>query len=169
MSMIYLPKTYGRRAITSERSPWSLFGNCCSSEQTALSAPTALQSTLRTSTIWHSYSIKPHHDANRASPLLGTAVWCLASDETDSVKYHIDYAELYRYETNIIYPPIYAGTCHLSPLNGDADMIGGDFQANVRGVDHYRQFGYKGELIDDAEHYASSHFLHLNCIFLINR
>jgi len=73
-------------------------------------------------------------------------VWCLASDETDSVQYHIDYAELYRYETNIIYPPIYAGTCHLSPLNGDADMIGGDFQANVRGVDHYKQFGYKGKL-----------------------
>jgi hypothetical protein len=72
-------------------------------------------------------------------------VWCLTSDETASVQYHIDYAELYRYETNIIYPPIYAGTCHLSPLNGDADMVGGDFQANVRGVDHYRQFGYKGK------------------------
>jgi len=75
---------------------------------------------------------------------VGTAVWCLCSDETDSVQYHIDYAELYRYETNIIYPPLYAGTCQVSPINGPEDMEGGDFQANVTGVEHYRRFGYKG-------------------------
>ena len=74
----------------------------------------------------------------------GTAVWCLCSDETDSVQYHIDYAELYRYETNVIYPPLYAGTCQVSPFNGDDDMVGGDFQANIRGIEHYREFGYKG-------------------------
>jgi hypothetical protein len=60
------------------------------------------------------------------------------------VQYHIDYAELYRYETNVIYPPLYAGTCQVSPVHGDEDMVGGDFQANVRGIEHYRQFGYKG-------------------------
>ncbi len=75
---------------------------------------------------------------------VGTAVWCLCSDETDSVQYHIDYAELYRYETNIIYPPLYAGTCQVSPISGSEDMEGGDFQANVTGVEHYRRFGYKG-------------------------
>ena len=75
---------------------------------------------------------------------VGTAVWCLCSDETDSVQYHIDYAELYRYETNIIYPPLYAGTCQVSPIHGPDDMEGGDFQANVTGVEHYRRFGYKG-------------------------
>lgn len=76
--------------------------------------------------------------------MLGTAVWCLCSDETDSVQYHIDYAELYRYETNVIYPPMYAGTCQLSPVHSEEDMIGGDFQANIGGVEHYRRFGYKG-------------------------
>jgi len=81
----------------------------------------------------------------------GTAVWCLASDETDSVQYHIDYMELHRYETNTIYPPLYAGTCHVSPLNGETDIKGGGFQANIRGVDHYRQFGYKGKLASEEE------------------
>ena len=76
--------------------------------------------------------------------IVGTAVWCLCSDETDSVQYHIDYAELYRYETNVIYPPLYAGTCQVAPLSGDEDMVGGDFQANVQGIEHYRHFGYKG-------------------------
>jgi len=75
--------------------------------------------------------------------LVGTAVWCLCSDETDSVQYHIDYAELYRYETNIIYPPLYAGTCQVSPINGPEDMEGGDFQANVTGVEHYRRLATK--------------------------
>lgn len=28
----------------------------------------------------------------------GTAVWCLASGATNAVEYHIDYAELYRYQ-----------------------------------------------------------------------
>eukprot|EP01032_Pedospumella_encystans_P015368 gene15368-17582_t len=81
----------------------------------------------------------------------GTAVWCLCSDETDSVQYHIDYAELYRYETNIIYPPLYAGTCQVSPIHGPDDMEGGDFQANVTGVEHYRRFGYKGKLASKEE------------------
>ena len=31
-----------------------------------------------------------------ASAIHGTAVWCLTSGETNSVNYHIDYAELYR-------------------------------------------------------------------------
>lgn len=70
-------------------------------------------------------------------------MWCLCSDETDSVQYHIDYAELYRYETNVIYPPMYAGTCQLSPVHSEEEMIGGDFQANIGGVEHYRKFGYK--------------------------
>ena len=73
----------------------------------------------------------------------GTAVWCLQSDMTTEVEYHIDYAELYRYENNIIYPPIYAGTCHLSPLQ-DGDITGGDFMVNTNGLEHYRKFGYKG-------------------------
>ncbi len=106
----------------------------------------------------------------------GTAVWCLSSGLSNSVSYHIDYAELYRYrsvthqlfsafhnklfvfvcryENNVIHPPLYAGTCQVSPLNCSKEddehcalMSGGDFQANFRGLDHYRQFGYKSRLV----------------------
>lgn len=66
------------------------------------------------------------------------------------MQYHIDYAELYRYETNVIYPPMYAGTCQVSPVHGEEDMIGGDFHANIGGVEHYRKFGYKGKLFRDG-------------------
>ena len=72
----------------------------------------------------------------------GVAVWCLTSGVSNEVQYHIDYAELYRYETNVIHPPLYAGTCQISPLEG-TEMIGGDFYANLGGLDHYKIYGYK--------------------------
>jgi hypothetical protein len=34
--------------------------------------------------------------------MIGTAVWCLQSGMKDEVQYHIDYAELYRYNVIII-------------------------------------------------------------------
>ena len=83
--------------------------------------------------------------ANDMHKIAGTAIWCLSSGVTNKVEYHVDYAELYRYETNIIYPPLYAATCHLSPFQ-DGDMVGGDFQVNLGGLDHYMRFGYKGRL-----------------------
>lgn len=76
--------------------------------------------------------------------IVGTAVWCLTSSSANAVEYHIDYAELYRQERNIIVPPLYAGTCHISPM-ADGDMIGGDLMVNTKGLDHYKQFGYKGD------------------------
>jgi hypothetical protein len=48
-----------------------------------------------------------------------------------------------RYETNIIYPPMYAGTVHVSPLTSTDDIIGGAFEANTEGLAHYAKFGYK--------------------------
>jgi len=80
------------------------------------------------------------------SRIHGTVVWCLSSGVSNSVEYHIDYAELYRYETSVIHPPLYAGTMHLSPFSGTQDMIGGEFMCNTRGLAHYKQFGYKGRL-----------------------
>jgi hypothetical protein len=77
----------------------------------------------------------------------GTAVWCLCSGVTNSVEYHIDYAELYRYETNVIHPPLYAGTCHVTPLGVGGDSIkGGAFCVNMGGIEHYKAFGYKAKL-----------------------
>eukprot|EP00975_Prorocentrum_lima_P036590 7695562-Prorocentrum_lima.AAC.1 len=40
----------------------------------------------------------------------GVAVWGLRSRERNQVEYHIDYAELYRMESNITQPPLFAGT-----------------------------------------------------------
>ena len=80
------------------------------------------------------------------SSIHGTAVWCLCSGVTNSVEYHIDYAELYRYETGEIHPPLYAGTCHISPFQASA-MTGGDFCVNTGGIEHYRRFGYKAKLL----------------------
>jgi hypothetical protein len=80
----------------------------------------------------------------------GVAVWCLSSGLSNEVQYHVDYAELYRYETHIIHPPLYAGTCHISPLQGK-DMTGGDFYANMSGLDHYKQYGYKSLLKPQAD------------------
>jgi len=82
----------------------------------------------------------------------GIAVWCLSSSENQAVDYHIDYAELYRYENNIIIPPLFGGVCHLSPLSDD-QMIGGDFLINEDGLNHYFKYGYKGKLsgIDKLE------------------
>lgn len=74
-----------------------------------------------------------HHRAH------GVAVWCLASGPGASVEYHIDYAELHRYETNEIVPPIFAATYHATK----ASLEGGDFFVNTRGLDHYMERGYK--------------------------
>ena len=84
------------------------------------------------------------HIAKDFSRIHGTVVWCLQSGTSASVTYHIDYAELYRYETDTIHPPLYAGTAHISPKS--ILMKGGDFMANTEGLDHYRRFGYKGRL-----------------------
>lgn len=73
----------------------------------------------------------------------GVAVWCLVSGDNDEVQYHIDYGELHRYETNTIFPPVYAGTCHISPIYTQEDMVGGEFSANIEGIEHYKKFGYK--------------------------
>lgn len=91
---------------------------------------------------------------NDLSYIHGIAIWCLASDELDSVEYHIDYAELYRYENNIIVPPLFAGTIQVTSFNSN-EMEGGDFLVNIDGLNHYKRFGYKGrnvnnnELVDD--------------------
>lgn len=81
----------------------------------------------------------------------GTVVWSLCSSVSSKVEYHIDYAELYRYETNIIHPPLYAGTVQVSPLgtspvSSENFMKGGAFLVNTSGLDHYKKFGYKGKL-----------------------
>lgn len=67
----------------------------------------------------------------------------------------------HRYETNIIYPPLYAGTCHVSPIHGSNDMIGGSFCANIGGIDHYRRFGYKGKTLHTYRHHHHCyHYYH---------
>lgn len=99
----------------------------------------------------------------------GVAVWVIASDCDDETEYHLDYAELVRFETNVIVPPVYGATLHVSPLrNADVgcsaagdesvpvaakaseqpldelpEFDGGAFFVNRRGLVHYEQYGYK--------------------------
>jgi len=79
----------------------------------------------------------------------GVAVWALSAVEKSQVEYHIDYAELIRYETNIIYPPLYGGTIHCSRLTEDPNeyllgrIEGGSLLVFREGLDHYERHGYK--------------------------
>ena len=73
----------------------------------------------------------------------GVSVWVIASDVGDSVQYHIDYAEMFRFQTNIIYPPIYGATLHLTPPSQDTKIQGGSFHANAAGLEHYKEYKYK--------------------------
>ena len=70
----------------------------------------------------------------------GVAVWALASTEKSQVPYHLDYGEQIRYESNVIVPPLLAGTLQCTPTN----MTGGDFCVCLDGLDHYERHGYKG-------------------------
>jgi hypothetical protein len=92
----------------------------------------------------------------------GVAVWALSSTPGCSVQYHIDYAEMLRYEYNVTVPPLWAGTIQCSPIwNGQStcdvecaestitSMVGGEFCVNLRGLEHYAEHGYKGMLSGD--------------------
>jgi len=90
----------------------------------------------------------------------GVAVWALSSSPGQAVSYHVDYAELLRYEYNVTVPPLWAGTVQCSALWNDRHgcqdesdeqcMRGGEFCVNLRGLAHYSEHGYKGNLSGDS-------------------
>jgi hypothetical protein len=117
--------------------------------------------TTKTSTIYHQMEDIFEHAH-------GVAVWALSSKSGNSVSYHIDYAELLRYEYNVTVPPLWAGTIQCSPLihanatieSNDCNcgkevketyeiMRGGEFGVNLGGLDHYAKHGYKGKCSGD--------------------
>lgn len=70
----------------------------------------------------------------------GVAVWALASQK-QPVCYHVDHAELIRFEHNIVVTPLFAGTLQCTrPLL----LKGGQFAVNIQGMEHYVRHGYKG-------------------------
>ena len=70
----------------------------------------------------------------------GIAIWALASKQGSQVPYHLDYAEQIRYDTNIIVPPLLAGTLHCTKCS----LKGGAFRVALEGgLDHYHRHGYK--------------------------
>jgi hypothetical protein len=75
----------------------------------------------------------------------GVAVWALAAKVGSQVPYHLDYAEQIRYESNLIVPPLLAGTLQCTK---DA-LIGGDFLVSLEGIPHYQRHGYKATAIDE--------------------
>lgn len=124
--------------------------NDCSSHTTVDEKLNTTTATTPTSTIYQIEDIFEHAH--------GVAVWALSSKPGNSVSYHIDYAELLRYEYNVTVPPLYAGTIQCSPLS-DANtpkveetyeiMLGGEFCVNLGGLDHYEKHGYKGKCSGD--------------------
>lgn len=72
----------------------------------------------------------------------GIAVWGISSVKGQAVEYHVDYAEMHRYRTNVIYPPLYGATLHVTK----AKVSGGDLHVNKLGLEHYRKVGYKQKL-----------------------
>jgi len=70
----------------------------------------------------------------------GVAVWALAADIGSQVPYHLDYAEQIRYDSNIIVPPVLAGTLHCT----NTEIQGGEYCVNLDGLKHYQRCGYKG-------------------------
>lgn len=75
----------------------------------------------------------------------GVQVWALSSSIGSSVAVHIDYAEYVRYCHNVIVPPLYAGTIQCTPYN----IQGGDFAVNTRGLECYKEHGYKGSFVEN--------------------
>lgn len=96
----------------------------------------------------------------------GVAVWVIASSAGDETEYHLDYAEQVRFEANVLVPPVYGATLHVSRLHNAADapdcapqvgggcvdqveddgvmeLDGGGFHVNTDGLDHYEAYGYK--------------------------
>jgi hypothetical protein len=69
----------------------------------------------------------------------GVGVWVfLAAKEQPQVEYHVDYVELVRYETNLIYPPLYGGTLHCSRLVGrDNSGADNDTEGNIDSTARY--------------------------------
>lgn len=74
----------------------------------------------------------------------GIAVWALAANARSCVNYHIDYAEWLRYRYNMTVLPILAGTWQCT--RSEANINGGEFWAHEKGLEHYKQHGYKAAL-----------------------
>ena len=51
-------------------------------------------------------------------------------------------------QTNVIWCPMLATVCNLTAVR-DGEMIGGDFAANMDGIEHYAKFGHRGRLQSD--------------------
>lgn len=73
----------------------------------------------------------------------GVALWGLRATVGSQVPYHLDYAEQIRYTTNIIIPPILAGTLQCTRPK----VEGGTFKLSMEGISHYERHGYKCKLL----------------------
>jgi len=88
----------------------------------------------------------PLLDRNDLVDIHGFMLWSLCGGEQSAVSYHIDYAEAIRHTTGIITPPLLGAVLHASELCSEGtnrSMDGGSLAINTRGLDHYREWGYK--------------------------
>lgn len=92
----------------------------------------------------------------------GVAVWGLAAHVQSQVPYHLDYAEQIRYESNVIVPPLMAGTLQCTRDK----MKGGEFVVSLQGIPHYQKHGYKckrQQLSFEEMSYVPYQFNQLTC------
>ena len=73
----------------------------------------------------------------------GFGIWAVVGGVGFTTAYHLDYAEVYRRQTNVIRPPMHAATLQVSPLPPGSAVAGGTFGAHLDGLEHYRAHGYK--------------------------
>jgi hypothetical protein len=78
----------------------------------------------------HETSSSQHNNPLRTRENLqhvhAVAVWAMAAQVgSEEVPYHLDYAEKVQYQTNIIVPPLVAGTLHCTraPIKGGAFQV----------------------------------------------
>ena len=79
----------------------------------------------------------------------GFSVWGVSGELGSETRYHLDYAEIYRRETNIIVPPLHAATVQVSPVTSD-QVEGGTFGAHTAGLAHYATHGYKASKLNSG-------------------
>ena len=95
----------------------------------------------------------------------GVAVWALRSPVGSHVPYHLDYAEQVRYQSNVIVPPLVAGTLQCTPPT--IQIVGGDYlyappppspsqncnheEEDGQVFQHYATHGYKGKFAEPTD------------------
>jgi hypothetical protein len=85
----------------------------------------------------HKTTTGPLFTQSDISKAHGVAIWAWSAEVGSQVSCHLDYAEQICYESNVIVPPLLAGT----PQCTQSKLEGGDFMVSFQGIQHYQMHG----------------------------